>query len=1287
MVSALPRRLGQAVWPVMVTALVTLAVYVSGGRLLLGAMPQFQSDIEALLSQQILGHVSVERITGSMDGFSPRLRLTELTLRNEANEEWIRLPEASLRIDPWQSIISGALRFDELTLIAPTIEWVAPGGESAPELSIGVQGILNSFTRLQIRDAEVVLGRARGTAEQAIPALAIDMDLVRDRSLRTVAVSVQHEGQTVFSAAGSGTGNPFKFSDFSAELHGQFTGKGMSIASQWFDGDVAVKGSSDFWFSVTSGIPTLTLQGQVEALSVRAGESVNLDQVVFQVEAVGPLDTADVWFSGGLLSIQDEGFQLPRMHLSRVDTGWRLLTTEWDAAAAVGVTTESGLLPAKVSDVLSSLAPKGTVESLMLAVASLEDPLASWESAAVVSDATTQPFRKVPGLAGIDASITASEDGARAWVVTNDFELQLPKVYEVPIELESVTGQLAGRWQRGALFLERGLFSASASDHDALVQVEIDIPLSKPALIPLAMRLAAAVDEAPVSARDAYIPYRLPRPAYRWLQSALPSGAVERATFLWHGGFKPFGHPGQTVQLAASLSAVELDYQAGWPPGRFDAARFVMSDRHLAAVASNGQVADSAVEAVDVQMQIGRDEIGFELNAQAAGSPTSLLSTLQQLPALAVADTVMRDLTVGGDQPIAARLALAFDLRDITDTLDVAVDVELSGARLESELLDLAATEVSGMLRYRTRTGFDSDGLKAEVFGRPVAVTMGPQLATAPDTILSAEINAEVSVIDLLAWQNIPATIPVEGTAAATVSVNVAEDISVSIRSDLQGVAVDLPLPWGKATDAKAPLQVVWQNRDWAAWEVFWFGRLNLVADVPTLGALSALVDVTPRTRPPESAAVAPAPGLTVTGFIPSLDLAEWRSIQGFDAGHDGSMSFGMHLENLNVGRLLWRGEELGRLNVSLQGAGDSIAAQFDLPWLSGAYLQARDAPVTESAAGLGAALTRNLDLAFIDLEGLPTLGKELTDPSPPNPERGIGQWIRGLPITVQAIRRGDTDLGDIALVIDYVDDQGWQFRDISGDFLGIEWQPATHIVWRDYETESTTLTLSAELNNIATSLELVGVAPILTTRSGSVDARWQWPGSPADFDLHAVSGDLHLEMRTGSFLTANAEATGAMRLLSLLNLSGLFRRANMNQLFNPGVTFDRAEGDFELGAGTMRIPEFSIEGSGGYFNFTSDIDLVTEALDGELVVTLPLVENIPWFAALAGGLPVAAGTYLFSKVFEDQVNQLSSGVYSVGGSLSEPEVVFERVFDATLRTNGNKAQEASLPDSSSSAK
>ena len=51
------------------------------------------------------------------------------------------------------------------------------------------------------------------------------------------------------------------------------------------------------------------------------------------------------------------------------------------------------------------------------------------------------------------------------------------------------------------------------------------------------------------------------------------------------------------------------------------------------------------------------------------------------------------------------------------------------------------------------------------------------------------------------------------------------------------------------------------------------------------------------------------------------------------------------------------------------------------------------------------------------------------------------------------------------------------------------------------------------------------------------------------------------------------------------------------------------------------------------------------------------------------------------SKVFEDQVNQLSSGVYSVTGSLSEPEVVFERVFDAQSRVTQAEAQKSASAD------
>lgn len=47
--------------------------------------------------------------------------------------------------------------------------------------------------------------------------------------------------------------------------------------------------------------------------------------------------------------------------------------------------------------------------------------------------------------------------------------------------------------------------------------------------------------------------------------------------------------------------------------------------------------------------------------------------------------------------------------------------------------------------------------------------------------------------------------------------------------------------------------------------------------------------------------------------------------------------------------------------------------------------------------------------------------------------------------------------------------------------------------------------------------------------------------------------------------------------------------------------------------------------------------------------------------AALAASLPVAAGVYVVSQVFNKQVNQLSSAVYTIEGTWNDPEVNFDR--------------------------
>ena len=1270
MVSVIPKNLGRTVWPLMVMALVSLAIYVSGGRLLLGALPRVQQDIEQLLSQRFSVDIRIRQISGAMEGFSPRLDLTDFVVLDSETGAAISLPEASIRLNPWESLLSRAPRFDELTLIGPRVEWSGESGADSIVIPPRLGDFLSSLARLQVRDAHLIGEVDRDGVPMTLESLTVDIDLARDRSRRILRVSIDSPEGRLLSAEGSGTGNPSELNQFSGEFQGSLSGAGVSYLAQWLQWDLTAQGHANFWLSVSGGQPMGVMQVNLTQIAVTGPTPLQLDQLLVDSVVEGPFDQANIWIDDASLTADDQTFLLPRIHLNRLGRGWKMLTEGFEVSPLTVALRGSELLPDKANEILETLSPAGRIDRLALTVEALYQPLYRWELAATVTDAKTDPLRKVPGLVGIDASISANEEGATAWIDTQDFALVLPNVYREPIRLTSVLGTLEGRWQQDALFLEHGLLLGSALEHDAAMQFEMDIPFSKQSSVPLEMRLAASVLDAPVGIRDAYVPYRMPPPAYLWLQQALPAGQIESGIFLWHGGFKPYGHPGQTLQLAADLSGVTLEYQPGWPAARLAESRLRLDDTRIDAWSSEGQLAALSLVDSAVGLQVGSDAIWLALQTQSNGKPGEILSALAQLPALSVAYPVMRDLTVGGDEPTATHAQIRFDVRNVAPSLDVDVDVALTNATVASALLDLQASSVSGDLRYRMQTGFESTGMTARVFDRQVAVAMGPQHATTSDTLLAAQLAFEAAVSDVLSWRGINYPLPAEGVTAVTVGINVASEVAVDIESDLEGVAVDLPLPWGKPAEARAPLKVSWRDREWAAWEVFWFGRASAITDTPEAGSISAILDLTPRTRPLHWPLLAPDPGLRVTGFLPSLDPSDWQDTLARFSAEVGPSGPAVTIDALKIGRLLWRGDELGTLSLNANLEGETLYAGFELPWLRGQFQQFTSAPVSDSAAALQTSLERELRIEYLDLQGLPQVSEQWAErAAPPDPEGALGAWMRQLHVSVEGIHRADTELGDLDLTIDYVAGEGWQFREVIGNFLGINWLPKTRMVWQSGEEgESTTLSLAAELRDIATSLALIGVAPLVETERGRLDAYWQWPGSPADFELTAMSGDMALEMEAGSFVAANAEATGALRLLSLLNLAGLFRRANMNQLFDPGVTFDSAGGSFNFSQGDLRIPDFSIEGSGGYFSFSSDIDLVTDTLDGELVVTLPLVENIPWVAALAGGLPVAAGTYLISKVFEDQVNQLSSGVYAVSGDLDNPKVAFERVFDATSR-------------------
>jgi uncharacterized protein YhdP len=105
-------------------------------------------------------------------------------------------------------------------------------------------------------------------------------------------------------------------------------------------------------------------------------------------------------------------------------------------------------------------------------------------------------------------------------------------------------------------------------------------------------------------------------------------------------------------------------------------------------------------------------------------------------------------------------------------------------------------------------------------------------------------------------------------------------------------------------------------------------------------------------------------------------------------------------------------------------------------------------------------------------------------------------------------------------------------------------------------------------------------------------------------------------------------------------------------------------KGGLVFDAGNMSFdPPLVVKMPSGRFKMNGTANLIREDIDANLVTTLPVGTNLPWVAALVGGLPAAAGVYITGKIFEKQVDKLSSISYHITGPWDDPEVDVEKIF------------------------
>ena len=169
-----------------------------------------------------------------------------------------------------------------------------------------------------------------------------------------------------------------------------------------------------------------------------------------------------------------------------------------------------------------------------------------------------------------------------------------------------------------------------------------------------------------------------------------------------------------------------------------------------------------------------------------------------------------------------------------------------------------------------------------------------------------------------------------------------------------------------------------------------------------------------------------------------------------------------------------------------------------------------------------------------------------------------------------------------------------------------------------------------------------------------------QWVGLN---ELRDLEGKIQFKIKDFESKTSLSDSA-FLKALKILNLNSIIGNlTNDSNLISSNLIIDRAEGNLYIGKNRALITKpIKLETAEAKMNWSGDIlknkNGLLEELNLDLEMRLKVSENIPWYAAIFGGIPALAGGLVFENIIDERLDDVSTFQFDVTGSMSNPEII-----------------------------
>ncbi len=1291
MLEFLLRLINRLLWGAITVVLVALAIVVSLGRYYMPQLGQYQQQILSQVRSQVDFEFEVGSIEGEWRGLSPVIRVKNFRLLNPAGEVVIRARHLAVYFDLLESVFSQTLLAQTLSLVDADIDLA-----QSPEGLWGLSGISRSGSSgsagaaatafiekvdlLELTHVKVSARLPDQTRHQ-IDSMSLVLRQGLDLSQLSLEIS-EPQGQTSLHLTAEFEGSlddPLTFRGYLA-LDGIDLQLVKPFLADWYkklpptlSGEVWLDWSVDSNLEVSGTL--ITSDWQLRHL---------LGREVPDLEALGFDFTLTLAPDNSVAGrFQDLGFnwtgidyQFPEIQFAlaadRQDLGVQL------SSASLGLLVQgannSKLLSDELHGVLEILQPTGRLQNIYLDIPLQKDRLSEFRIRANLAGAALKSWKGAPGVSSIDGYVEAGLMQGYVDLDGSYLQLYFPSLYHVAQDFDGVDARIG--WQVGErVLVHSGLISMQGDFGVGRAQLDLDIPRGQQEGDYPSMSLMIGMQDTDAKYRNRYIPKILGQDLLSWLDDSIEAADIDQLGFIYYGALSSKNPLDKTVQLFLDARNGRIRYQPDWPVLEQVQAHLVLSDDYLLATSEQAITLNSMVTDVRVELTQRKDVGWLAITGDIEGPGRDLIQLLNESP--------LREATGGAFENWTARGVYGAEL-DLDIPLnsslppDLRVKGELKNIALGNKTLGVTFTRLRGDINYRSADGVTAKRLRGKLWGQSLvaSVSSGP-VTGAGNVPLVLRAKGKVAVDGLQQWLNNPAfglawgKTPIQAELTIVPADDTSLESSLRISTDLVGVELNLPRPFGKAALLSRPTELTFNLRDAGHSELRYAGlaaaRFHVEAGQTRAGIWLGS----------EQMPALPDAGIVVSGALRQAKLTEWldslehfRSLLGESSVAPQNL---LSVEQLRIADLLAFGEHVKHpvLDIGVIDQHWRLAIQH--PRIQGTIVL----PVDDEAYGInlehlrlpldGAGKTagEGSGLAGIDPAELPAVQVNLEQFS--IGDLDMGRWVFGAKPTAQGI-------AVTGLTVSINDDI----------FGGMDITEGAELHWSyDGLAHRSDLQGMLRAGNLDDLFSHWGYDVGVLSESAEIIVDFNWEGAPDAINLSVLAGDMSLDVRRGQLLQTSGTAADALKLAGILNVNNLARRLRLDfsDLYKKGLSYDKIQGILLFDRGSLSMVEpLVVDGPSSYLKMTGDFDLEGGDIDADLVVALPLTTNLPWIVALTlpGGIPIAAGVFVAGKVFEKQLQKLSSAVYHVSGTLDNPKIEFKRLIEPAKKKSKKKKRQSS---------